>query len=256
MKCPETLTLIRHAKSVYNGLRAQKDSSPLYQTFRESYEISPESDNTRRLAVEVKEAFALGVGDRDTPLAEDIENQTKRVGEKLKDIIKVPDVIFVSPYLRTRLTLDKLTEGWPELKDVKTVEEEDIREQEYGLFLIYGDWRVFNVFHPEQIELRKIQGEYQYRYPQGENVHDVRKRLRPWIKILRTDYTDKNILAVTHHLTILSIRANIEALNADAFIRLNHEEKPINNGVTIYRRDPTQGSDGELILEQYNIKLY
>jgi len=256
MKGPETLALIRHAKSAYNSLSEQKNSSPLYQTFRKSYEISPESDNTRRLAVEVKEAFAIGVRDRDTPLAGDIENQTKTVGGKLKNIIKVPDVIFVSPYLRTHLTLDKLTEGWPELKDVETVEEEDIREQEYGLFFIDNDWRVFNVFHPEQIELRKIQGEYQYRYPQGENVHDVRKRLSPWIKSLRTDYADKNILAVTHHLTILSIRANIEDLDADAFIRLNHNEKPINNGVTIYRRNPTQGSDGELILEQYNIKLY
>lgn len=200
--------------------------------------------------------FRLDVGDHDTPLAESTEQHAKTVGERLKDLIKTPDIIFVSPYLRTRMTLAKLTEGWPELQDIKTMEEERIREQDHGLTLIYNDWRIFNVSHPEQMELRKIQGEYWYRYPQGENVPDVRERLRSWLGTLTREFANQNILAVTHHLTILSLRANLERLDANEFIRLDREEKPINNGVTIYRADPTQGKDGKLVLYAYNLKLY
>jgi hypothetical protein len=70
------------------------------------------------------------------------------------------------------------------------------------------------------------------------------------------DYFEKKILAVTHHLTILSLRANLERLNSKEFIRLDHQEKPINAGVTIYKGHPELGSNGKLILEVYNLKLY
>jgi broad specificity phosphatase PhoE len=256
MKWPESLTLIRHDTSAYNNLKSQKDQSPLYKTFKKAYETHPEAEETLRLAVEVKDTFALDVGDHDTPLAEGAGWQAKAVGEKLKGLIKLPDIIFVSPYLRTHLTLDRLTEGWPELKNVETKEEERIREQDHGLTLIYNDWRVFNVLHPDQRVLRDIQGEYWYRYPQGENVPDVRERLRSWLGTLARDYVNQNVLAVTHHLTILSLRANIERLSGEEFIRLDHEEKPINGGVTIYRGDETKGSNGKLILEAYNLNLY
>lgn len=256
MKGPETLSLMRHEISAYNALKEQKDKSPLYQHFKKAFENNPESIETHRLATEVKDMFALGVGDHDTPLIQITKQHTKTVGEKLKKIIKVPDIIFVSPYKRTQMTLEKLIEGWPELHNVKIVVEERIREQDFGLSLLYNDWRIFEVLHPEQKALRKIQGEYWFRYPQGENIPDVRERLGSWLNILTTTYAEQNVFAITHHLTILSLRAILENLGADEFIRLDQEEKPINNGVTIYRRDPTQGSDGELILEQYNIKLY
>jgi broad specificity phosphatase PhoE len=256
MKWPETLTLIRHDTSSYNALRQKKEDSPLYQSFKKAYDANPESPETIRLATELKDAFALGVGDHDTPLAEDAGWQARAVGEKLKGVIKLPDMIFVSPYLRTHLTLEKLIEGWPELSDVKIKEDERIREQDHGLALIYNDWRIFNTLYPDQKKLYDIQGEYWYRYPQGENVPDVRERVRSWLGAVVRDYAEKNILAVTHHLTILSIRANLERLSGEEFIRLDHEEKPINGGVTIYRGNPKLGSNGRLILEVYNLKLY
>ena len=40
------------------------------------------------------------------------------------------------------------------------------------------------------------------------------------------------------------------------FERLDHEEKPINAGVTIYRGKPDQGGNGRLVLEAYNLNLY
>jgi broad specificity phosphatase PhoE len=256
MKWPETLTLVRHATSAYNALKEPKEESPLYQAFKKSYEENPESEETRRFALEVKDMFVLNVGDHDTPLAKGAEQQAITTGERLRTLIKKPDIIFVSPYLRTKLTLDRLKEGWPELADVEIKEEERIREQDHGIALIYNDWRVFNVLHPEQRKLWDIQGEYWYRYPNGENKPDVRERSRSWSSTVIRDYSEKTVLAVTHHLTILSMRANFERLSGEEFIRLDHEEKPINCGVTIYDGHPDLGLDGRLVLRRYNLKLY
>lgn len=256
MKWPETLSLIRHDTSAYNALKMVKEKTPLYQTFKKSFEENPESDKTLKLALEVRDMFSLEVGDHNTPLAKEAGWQAKKTGEILRSKIRLPDQIFVSPYLRTHLTLKKLVEGWPELSSVETKEEERIREQDHGLALIFNDWRVFETLYPEQRKLYNTQGEYWYRYPQGENVPDVRERLRSWLNTLTRDHSEKNILAVTHHLTILSIRANLERLSGEEFMRLDHEEKPINCGVTIYKGRPELGSNGKLVLEAYNLKLY
>jgi broad specificity phosphatase PhoE len=256
MKWPETLTLVRHDSSAYNVLKPLKDASPLYQEFVKAYEINPDSDISRRLAIEVTDQFSLKCGDHNTPLAEGSGIQAENMAKKLKNIINIPDVIFVSPYERTMATLNKMTQGWPELKDVKTIKEERITEQDHGLALLYSDWRVFNILHPEQRDLYERQGSYRYRYPQGENVPDVRERLRSWLNTVTRDYSGQDVLAVTHHLAILSFRANLERLDENDFLRLDKEEKPINAGVTIYRSKVNEGKDDHLELDVYNAKLY
>lgn len=256
MKWPESLTLIRHDTSAYNVLKPLKEKDPVYQEFRRSFEADCQSNETRELALVVKDQFPLDYGDHDTPLANGSGWQAEAMARKLKEKIALPEVIFVSPYARTHATLGRMQEGWPELNDVKIVEDERIREQDHGLAIVYNDWRVFHAIHPEQRELYRRQGEYWYRFPQGENVPDVRERLRSWANAVTRDYNEQGVLAVTHHLSILSLRANLERLNASEFLRLNVEERPINAGVTIYRGVPDEGKDGRLKLDIYNAKLY
>lgn len=256
MKWPETLTLVRHDTSIYNELRDKKNNDPLYGEFKRECDTDPNSDRTRELAKLVQERFSLRVGDHATPLGETTGNQAQRMAERLKERIPQPHVIFVSPYDRTKETLRRMTLGWPELEDVKTVEEERIREHDHGLALLYSDNRVFSALHPEQRRLKKIEGSYWYRFPNGENIPDVRERLRSWIGTLTRDYYEQNILAVTHHVAILSLRANLERLSAEEFQTLDHEDKPINAGVTIYRGNPDAGDNGHLELDVYNAKLY
>lgn len=259
MKWPESLTLIRHDSSAYNILKPLKNQSSLYKKFIKSYEKNPDSDRSHRLAIEVKDQFSLKCADHDTPLAPvapGSDTQAEIMAIRLQKRISVPNVIFVSPYKRTQATLERMVQGWPELGKVKTIEEERIGEQDHGLSILYSDWRVFNVLYPDQRELFKRQGSYHYRYPQGENIPDVRKRLRSWVSTLTRDYKERNVLAVTHHLAILSLRANLERLDENEFLRLDEEEKPINAGVTIYRGNPTEGSDGRLVLDVYNAKLH
>ena len=256
MKWPASLTLIRHDTSAYNVLRDAKKKDDLYAEFLAAWEKEPDAERTCELAREVQKRFALGVGDSDTPLADAEGKQAKVTGEKMAEEFEAPEVIYVSPYVRTLETLRHLTEGWPALEDVRIYKDERIREQEHGLALIYNDWRVFHCLHPEQRALRKIEGAYWYRFPQGENVPDVRLRNRSWIETLIRDWRGKRVLAVTHHLNILATRATLERLDAEEFLRLDHEEKPINCGVTMYKGHPDKGADGKLLLEFYNRRYY
>lgn len=255
MKWPKYLALVRHDVSAYNQLKCTKKTQGDYQQFVEQFEKDCESPLTRAMAGEMWDIYQLGMGDHDTPLAHD-GVQAKAVGENLKKELELPDVIFVSPYLRTKETLKKLIEGWPELASVSVVEEERIREQEHGLAILYNDWKIFYSMFPEQKKLHDLEGDYWYRWPQGENVADVRLRVRSWFDTLVRDYADKKVLVVTHHLTILTLRASLERMSAEEFIALNETEKPINAGVTLYLGDPKAGKNGKLVLDYYNKKLY
>lgn len=259
MKWPNTVTVVRHGESAYNILKAQKEEDPTYQEFKAAYNrraANPETARKLADALITGGQFSLGTGDHGTILTPRGEWQAEMTGNELQHRIEKPDVILVSPYRRTRETLGKMAVGWPELADVKTVEDERVREQEHGLALLYSDWRIFNVKHPEQDKLRQLEGPYWYRYPQGESVPDVRARWGSMLGTFTREYAGKNIMIVTHHLSILALRANLERLDANQFLALDRHEKPINCGVTIYRGNPAAGEDGHLDLDIYNQQLY
>lgn len=255
MKWPCTLFLIRHDMSAYNIGKLRKEKDPLYQQFLAAWKINPQSKKTKALALEVNEKFALGVSDHNTPLAEVDGTYAELTGRALRAEYKLPHVIHVSPYIRTIRTLELLTKGWPELASVKTYEEERIREQDHGLVGLYNDWKVFCVLHPEQLQLYNLDP-YGYKYPQGENVPDVRERNRSWLNTLTREFSGQRVMAITHHLNILAVRANLERWNKDKFMKVDKEDKPVNCGVTIYRGDPVRGKDGKLVLQTYNKQYY
>lgn len=257
MKWPKSLTLIRHGQSAYNILRAQKQQDPDYQRFQDLYRSGQVTEEIKQLASDIKQRYSLGVGDYNTELTEEGVLQAITTGKVFEaESTPLPDVVIFSPYIRTRQTLSGLCVGWPRLKDVPAVEDDRIREQEHGLSITYSDWRVFHTFHPEQRELRELQGEYWYQYPQGESVAQVRDRVRSMLTTLVREYSDRRVLLVTHHLTILSIRATLERLTPEEFIKLDKHDKPVNCGVTRYVGLPNAGKNGKLILESYNNKLY
>lgn len=200
--------------------------------------------------------FSLKAGDHDTPLTKNGERQAKETGAKMKKFLELPDVIFVSPYQRTLNTLGNIIKGWPELDRVPTFEDDRIREQEHGIANLYNDWRVFHALCPDQKELFDRMGQYWYCYPQGESVPDVRERVRSMMSTLIREYSERRVLMITHHLTIISIRAQLERLDANDFIRIDKHDKPINCGVTIYKGDPRGGKNGRLKLSSYNKKIY
>jgi len=256
MKWPSSVMLIRHDVSEYNTLRNKKKTDPIYQNFLESWKVDPNSDQTKALALTIQKKWSLGVGDANTRLEDSEGKRAYKTGKNLSKCSEVPDIVFVSPYARTWATFEALKKGWQQLKNVKVIEEERIREQEHGLSLLYNDWKVFHALNPEQRELFNLEGSYWYRYPQGENVPDVRARIRSFMSTLTRDWAKKKVLLVTHHLAILAFRAHMERLSSHEFIALDRNAKPMNCGVTLYRGHSGLGENGRLVLEYYNKKFF
>lgn len=256
MKWPEWLMLIRHDVSAYNNMKNEKENDPLYQRFKKAYNKDPESSDAVTLAHAVYEKYRMGVSDADTPLQDETAERAYQTGVVLRGEFDAPHVIFHSPFLRVVGTLKGLKEGWPELKDARCIEDERIREQDHGLGLLYNDWRIFFTFHPEQRRLNALLGHYRYMWPQGENVPMVRDRNRLWMSTLVRDFPRRRVLAVTHHLNILAIRANQERLDERQFQHIDDHDKPINCGVTLYRGHPFEGEEGRLKLDFYNRCYY
>jgi broad specificity phosphatase PhoE len=104
--------------------------------------------------------------------------------------------------------------------------------------------------------LYKLQGDYEYRFLNGENKADVRDRSRSFLSTLIREHAERKVLVISHHLTLLSFRANLERWGREEFIEADRNDKPINCGVTVYKGDPQQGKNGRLSLEIYNKRLY
>lgn len=264
MKWPNTLTFIRHGESEFNFLKEQYQKHDLYKKFKKRFDLEFNkandenwiSDELKEMARILVKTFKRGADDYGLALTKTGHKQAQNTGKKLSTIAPVPDVIYVSPYLRTRQTLDGLIKGYPKLKKVKVISEERIREQERGLALLYADRRVYLVLNPLQALLFKLEGSYAYRFLNGENVADVRDRVRSFVTTLVREHSEQNVLIVSHHLTLLSLRSTLERWDRETFARVDHADHPINCGVTIYRGHPKVGKNGQLKLDIYNKKLY
>jgi len=198
MKWPSELLLIRHAESAYNILKKRKERDPDYQQFKELFEADPANPELRPLAAALNKRFALNCSDRETPITPTGEAQARITGRRMRQFGMVaPDVIFVSPYLRTMETLRFLKEEWPELESATLYPEERIREKDHGLALLYNDWRIFQAMQPEQAELSRLLGEYDYRFVNGENIPDVRQRTRSWFSTLTREFAGHRVMAIT-----------------------------------------------------------
>lgn len=255
LKWPRQLDLVRHAQSDYNRIKDSQINQPLYKAFLEEYGKSPHSSAAVELAEQLVAEYAPLANDPQTPITEEGMAEALATGRYMAKHHDVPDVIFVSPYLRTKQTLSQLIKAWPELSSVRIIEEERIREKEFGLRLLYSDHKIFYCLHPDQNRLYQVQGRYWYRQPQGENIPDMRLRLRSWSNSLTRDYAGKRVLAVTHHLTILAFRANQERLSADQFIQLDKTAQPGNASITTYRGQIHQASGQQrLRLVNYDVR--
>jgi broad specificity phosphatase PhoE len=257
MKWPKSITFIRHGESAYNILKSKKQADPEYQEFVKAFNRDHTSKKTRRLAKVISVRYQSKTSDAATPLTSAGIKQAFVTGSRIFEVAPTPHVVLISPYRRTNETHEQIALGANLTPDsYPLVTDDRIREQEHGLSILYSDWRVFYTMHPDQKLLHDRQGPYWYQYPQGESVSMVRDRIRSFNDMLIREYAEKDVWVISHHLTKLSFRANIERWSPEEFIRVDNEEKPVNCGVTTYGCNPKAGKNGKLELQHYNLKLY
>lgn len=294
-KWPKTVAMIRHGQTDANLHQTEK--LPGFPAFKEKFDqelaiLTPEtfarglfpSAELKEMAADLLKEYTPDYNDFDTRLTEYGWYQARETGRKLPELLDIPDKIYVSPYRRTRETLEGIMQGWPELQRVKVAEDERIREREHGINAIYGHWAIAQVLNPQHALLYKISQYYEHKETLGESLLDVRERTRGFVGTLirehgglpetpkdrvvqmaqrysrggtlsklmdyagiEPDTKPEDILVVTHSLTIMALRATLERWDRAHFMREHKENFPVNCGVTIYRgkvSDPGRSRQG------------
>jgi len=245
----EVLTLVRHGQSEYNQHRANLIKSELYSRFLSGLSNQnrneAEIDTLARELTETNKAFERT---SEISLSEVGRQQALATGNKLKQLIEVPDIIFLSPYRRALETLECFRISWPEMKSVDTITDDRLREQDHGTFLKYGDWKVFCHYYPEQELSRRQIGRYDYRFPEGESIANVAMRAHTFLDDIQKRFEGGKVLVLSHEITILSIRGKIDLDGPEEIMARYRERKVFNCSVTVYRDDKVTNLD--------NSKLY
>lgn len=235
-KWPNEILLIRHGQSARNVM---KDAAK---------------------AAGKQASYADGVRDQDTPLTDVGLLQAEAVGRWLGEnytpdlalghsSVKI-DAFFVSPYLRTRQTAERIIHGmgYP----IKMVSEERVREIEFGILDGLTPEGI-RAKYPEEVARRAKEGKYWYRAPGGESRPDVKDRLRSFLDTLCRDYREQRIVVICHSVVVLAFRSLLERWGEDQYLIVDKENDVLNCGITRY---VYTGPAGKLQIRDYNRIVY
>lgn len=243
----DSLILIRHGESAYNEHQSAVKNSKLYKDFLRGLSGDIKVA-TKEIATELAKINIDFKNNEDVPLSYVGQLQASTTSSKLKHLVELPDVIYISPFRRTLDTLASMGESWPELKDVPIIRDDRLKEQNHGQCRQYGDWKLYSFFNSEQRVIREKQGLYYYKYPDGESIADVQVRTKSLLDDIGKKEKGKKVMMVGHYISFLTIRASLENLSPEALMDFNDKNKLVNCGVTLYRNNIRQTLD--------NSKLY
>lgn len=159
------------------------------------------------------EANPQRVGDPTVELTERGQEQARQVGAALGAELVRSALVYVSPYRRTRQTLEGILQGaGVEPAAVRVFEDPRLREVEHG----YGDVE-------GQQDLREVHGWFYYRFEGGESPADCYDRTSSFLESLMRQGERKGVeraLVVTHGLTIRCFAMRFLHLSVEQFEQL------------------------------------
>ena len=226
-KWPSLLVVMRHAESEANLRR-----ETLYR------------ENSRDTHV------GLPVRDVDVELTEHGRWQAREVGGYLNGRMPPFDVVYVSPYRRTRHTADLVSEAMG--RAPRRVIEERLREKEFGI--LEGLTRHgIHEFHPEEEERKKQVGKYYFRPPGGESYPDINLRVHSFIGTMVREHAGERVLVVTHSVVVLCFRRLLERMEESEVLDLDRIDEVKNASLLIYRVGSRDGLHGVLNRTDWNL---
>jgi broad specificity phosphatase PhoE len=227
-KWPLRLVVMRHAESESNRHRA-----------------ALEQEGTREITI------SRDTRDADFRLTANGREQAERAGRGL-DAYGPFDVLFVSPYRRTRETAEILGAGLKHRPPL--IVEERIREREFGILENLTRFGVRQKF-PEEVERKRLVGKYYYRPPGGESYPDVNLRLHSFLGTLVREHAGRRVLVVTHSVVVLLFRRLLERMEEKEVLELDRQDEVKNASLLIYDLGSRDGRQGVLVRKAWNLVL-
>lgn len=145
------------------------------------------------------------IGRIDVPLNEKGTNQATELCDKLK---AEADVIYVSPLLRARQTIEPYIKSHP---DVPVIIQPNIIERDFG---IWEDLSFKDIEKADPVLYDEWQRNYvEYRIPNGESLTDVQKRVDKFLGEILKQNDGKTVFLMTHLCTARHIIAGLLGLD-------------------------------------------
>ena len=225
-KWPSILVIMRHAESEAN--------------LRREYLKKVDSRETH---------VGLGMRDADVPLTAAGREQARRTGRHLNRYGPF-DVLYVSPYTRTRQTAEEVLgtlEAAPRL-----LVEERVREKEFGILEGLTKHGMGSL-EPEEKARREMVGKYYYRPPGGESHPDVNLRLQSFLGTLCREHAGRRILVITHSVVVLLFRRLLERMEEQEVLALDRQDEVKNASLLVYELGTRDGREGVLVRRAWNL---
>ncbi|WP_312677918.1 histidine phosphatase family protein [Microbacterium sp.] len=185
------------------------------------------------------EVIALDVRDADVPLSETGVDQARALATRLREADPIPQVAWVSPYVRAQQTFALATAAGPALTAV--VSDERLRDRELGILDLLTR-RGVAARHPDEMERRAHLGKYYHRPPGGESWADVSLRLRSFLRDAAETPADVG-LVVAHDAVVMLLVALLLRWDEAALLEFASRNTVLNASVTTLRRS---GAEWEL----------
>jgi 2,3-bisphosphoglycerate-dependent phosphoglycerate mutase len=171
--------------------------------------------------------------EQDVSLSAHGKLQAENAGKFFANQPNKPNIIFSSPYTRTRETGEHLIKS-ANLTYAQLVYDERLRERELGIFDGLTKLGAIKKY-PDECAKREHYGKFYYRPTGGENWADVALRVRSFWRDLRQDFADENVLIVTHEVVIRVFRYVLETLTEAEILAIDKSCDVENGAITSYK---------------------
>lgn len=287
-KIPETrrITFVRHLESKYNEYKEKIKTNPIYLEFMTTQDISKKKELAQLLLKDFFEEVGI---DYETWLSTKWHQEWTILSQNYAKLIDqcpemFPDLIYVSPYIRTRTTLNYMLKDieWLDMDLDKLTNEEDlrdlivwsfngkniaikvderIRERDHGSNVapsfIRDFWDGERWFH-DLLSKKQREKIYYFTSPAGwESQAYTNARKKQFLDSAYDKKQFKNIWCFDHHLDILGGVQSISGWSFETFYKLNELWRPANGSRTIFSQIPkTQKWDeNKFRIAGYNLSL-
>lgn len=182
--------------------------------------------------------------------------QSGRLGRRIaSEPSQLPELVYVSPFLRARQTADLLLhELGPAAEQIPVRVDDRLGDKRTGQLELLTPEAIAAGF-PEEFEKLTALGPVGYRPPGGESLWDVADRLRSFWDDLQAAAGGLRVLIVGHDATVLMLRALTEEMTEAQVLELMAHD-PVSNA-TITTWEPVAGqlrlvawNDGEHLSDQ------